>query len=1216
MSICEMSKMQYCYKDIIPVFLEDFKKDFDCKDIEDGLRAILKKEEVDNIVNEPYPLQTYRLFWTLRDQQNDVVKRFVEEVLKDSHGPNYGFLLSAIQKECKDPSLNTKNYISKVDRLYNDNQKFTKYNVSRIEQYMELQKALLELRPSKNVLVEGDLGAGKQWLALDVCSSYIVQQKMDFNIFWLDVRKCCSPKSRLEALQSFLYIIDQNQQANCDGSIQLRTEWLKSQLRDKLKSKLYKNCLLVLRNVQNRETWEAFNLGCKILLTTRHKNVVNFLSTLTTTHVTLKDALSPFEIECLFSKFIPEITYESLKKLTVTLIHYKKTNPLLLTTIAKSIRDGHCTIDNWEQRNSEKLTSIIETTLNVLNPDERQLYKNLFIFRDSAYIPLHLLSIVWSINDPITIVNKFYKYSLIKKHLDNKKRMTITLPSIYFELNIHIVNEAVLHRKIIEYYNVSQVFDETNGLLLPNLDNYFYKHIGYHISKLNDNIERETLFRKVYLDFRFLDQKIRHDCTPLDARGYVLPTLQDLRLYEVQRINEKQYMCAHQTSDYKDNDNVIYYDFFVNELITFLRNSEEKLIRSEFSCLLQIALMTEVGVVYDEAFRQAQRLPSYVWFTECGQFNQHREIINLGKHQVRHAIYLDDDYCLMALSNQQLLLTDVSLDGDMTYLLSDDNDVYDIVDMRVFNKHKHLLTLYSNGSLKLLSLQHLLRRHNTDSPARPRLGQAVKHSKIFCNMKFVNNDVQRLTNTSADQQICSFFLEEKDDEHDNIFIQLHLAFNNGDICICDWEIKEEKFKQSHTPILKTHQRKLRCFAKVMDRFYVLCTVDCTLTVWDLRRGSKETEHKFENEEALTMETYIDKNGDYTMLLLILKSRVWQLRFKHSDNICTIDKKPLLFTDMEAVSITCGKLSKDGRYLVLGTVQGLIVYDLKLFDSVLRRNISEHIICIDIYDLNSPTLKYIILCGAAGKSILHLHTLRNIPANENQSISWTHKAKSECGYSNITTFDLQSYIEPNVYLRPLLIKCNNDTLLAVDSKSRIHKIQIKDDESHWSMITTPQMDRNSHITALCICKNNDIIAGCSNGVIFNISKNKRLLQEYSTDQVDYLNMINSTILITSSKTSSKYATSIFNLSKLEMNTASLSIWPIKLSKYTMSARLLNEHFLLIFTENGVIYIDLYSPQQRHDFAGSYDRLVGFDMKEHRLYLAFINRTVKLIVQAKS
>lgn len=166
----------------------------------------------------------------------------------------------------------------------------------------------------------------------------------------------------------------------------------------------------------------------------------------------------------------------------------------------------------------------------------------------------------------------------------------------------------------INLFSISQVFEENNGLVLPNLDSYFYKHIDHHISKINNNIERDTLFRKVYLDFRFLDQKIRNDCTPLGAWGSVLHTLQVLNLYKAQIIKEKHYMCTHQSSDY--NDNVIYYNLLVNALIKFLPNAEEKLIRSEFSCLLQIALMTEVGVVYDEAFRQAQRLPSYVWFTE------------------------------------------------------------------------------------------------------------------------------------------------------------------------------------------------------------------------------------------------------------------------------------------------------------------------------------------------------------------------------------------------------------------------------------------------------------------------------------------------------------------------------------------------------------------------------------------------------------------------
>ncbi|EDW71398.1 apoptotic protease-activating factor 1 [Drosophila virilis] len=1178
MSCCNSVNEQHSYGDIIPVFLEDFKKDFDCKDIEDILRIILKKKEVDDIVKMPHPLQTYRLFWTLRNQRKETVKKFVEEGLKDSHGPNYGFLMSAIQKECIDPSLNTETYIQEVDRLYNDNQEFTKYNVPRIEPYLELQKALLELRPSKNVVVEGDLGAGKQWLVLDVCSSYVVQRKMDFKIFWLDVRSCLCPESRLEMLQSFLYQIAPNLCSYCNQSVPLRIESVQTQLRNILKNKSYKNCLLVLRNVQNKETWQAFNLGCKILLTSRDKSVVNFLSPVTTTHVTVNDVLTLSEMESLFAKYLSENQDDSVEDLTVALYRQQIRNPLQLSVIAESIQDGLCTIDNWKQINSAKLTTIIKTSLNVLEPKDRQLYEALFIFPDSAHIPIQLLGAVWSVTDPIHVVNKLNKYFLVKKHKDKQNRLTITLPSIYRELKLPIKNEAALNRRIIDYYNIPQVFDSYNGLTLPHLDNYFYSHIGDHLSKLNNSLEKKSLFRKIFLDFRFLDQKIRNDSTPWNARGSVLHTLQVLRFYGEQ-IADNDLLCT---------------------LMDFLLNAEEKLIRSEFTCLLQIALMTAEGALYDEAYRQAQLFPNYVWFTERGRFNQHRQIINLGDNQVRHAIYLDNDYCLMALSNQQLLLTDVSLEGDMTYLLSDENNPCDIIEMRVFNNQSHLLTLYSNGCLKLWSLQQLL--HRSCGCERPQLAQPPKHSKSFCNVQFVNSAVQRLTNTHADQNVSSFFLDEKD-EVENNFIQLHVAFTNGDICICDWDKKEEKFKQSHTPILKTQQRHVKCFSKVLDRYYVLCTDDCTLTVWDLLRGSKETEQLFQTEEALTMQTYIDRFDDgslHTMLLLIFKSSVWRLRFKQADRntINPLNQEALKFSDIGAVSITCGRLSKDGRYLVLGTLEGLIVYDLKFSEPVLRSNVSEHIVCLDVYDLNDPILKYIVLCGAAGKNVLHLHTLRNVPGIDKHAITWIHNANRE-------------QFEPNVYLRPLLKMIDDGTLFIVDSKSRIYQIPTelvkKHSGAYWSTISTPPMHGHNHITALHVSKNKTIYAGYNNGKIFNITENKELLHEYTIENIDYIKKINSNILIVSSR--SKCITLIFDLSILEGKTTLTSIWAVNFGIYTKYARLFDEHFLLIFSEEGIFYIDLLNPKLQH-FDELNGHLVGFDLKDNLLYLAFRDGTIKI------
>lgn len=59
-----------------------------------------------------------------------------------------------------------------------------------------------------------------------------------------------------------------------------------------------------------------------------------------------------------------------------------------------------------------------------------------------------------------------------------------------------------------------------------------------------------------------------------------------------------------------------HYDDLVSALLEFLPKVEEKLIRSQYTSLLQIALMSEEAPVYDEALRQAKRFPNYVFFTE------------------------------------------------------------------------------------------------------------------------------------------------------------------------------------------------------------------------------------------------------------------------------------------------------------------------------------------------------------------------------------------------------------------------------------------------------------------------------------------------------------------------------------------------------------------------------------------------------------------------
>lgn len=525
----------------------------------------------------------------------------------------------------------------------------------------------------------------------------------------------------------------------------------------------------------------------------------------------------------------------------------------------------------------------------------------------------------------------------------------------------------------------------------------------------------------------------------------------------------------------------------------------------------------------------------------------------------------------MALNKNQLLLTDVSLQGDTTHVLSDKNDNIDIILMRVFNNEMNLLTLHSNGTLKLWSLRQLLSARDNLCGSRQKvqpLGlergtkRGTKESQSF---KQLVNDI-----FIGSSNISAFYLDEIPERRDTVKIQLHVAFVNGEICICDWNEEEERFKKSSIPVLTTKQHNVRCFAKVLKRFYILCTDRYMLTVWDLQNSSKvimNNQYAQKTAVAVSMETYIERKNvsQQTVILIIIKDNVWKLVFEHADYyvIKTLEPQALPFYDMHLPPITCSKLSNDKRYLILGTEKGVVVYDLKLSKPVLRSNFSEHIVCVDVFDLMDPIYKYVVLCGAEGKYVVNVHTLQCIEKN---SISWVHHEQED------NSINTHAQLEPNVYLRPLLKKSEDGrSLYAVDTKERIHQIQMNVDHDsgrrgsfvNWSIISTPKMQEANHITALCVGKDDTVYTGYNNGVIKNISDNITL-PHVNKECINYLKMINSKILIASDS----------NFTNICLLSENNTYKPISISYSTMYARLFEENYVLLFLDREVIVSTLF------------------------------------------
>lgn len=118
---------------------------------------------------------------------------------------------------------------------------------------------------------------------------------------------------------------------------------------------------------------------------------------------------------------------------------------------------------------------------------------------------------------------------------------------------------------------------------LPN-DGYFHFYIGYHLKES----AMRSLFPKLFLDFGFLEQKLRITGLP--------NTLGDLN----------QYKDEITSGDARNIE-------FIEQLSTFFSNIEEIITKSPDSCLLQYALGSD-GLIKEEALKQAKHFPNRVFF--------------------------------------------------------------------------------------------------------------------------------------------------------------------------------------------------------------------------------------------------------------------------------------------------------------------------------------------------------------------------------------------------------------------------------------------------------------------------------------------------------------------------------------------------------------------------------------------------------------------------
>lgn len=135
---------------------------------------------------------------------------------------------------------------------------------------------MLSLERHQYLVVLGSLSCGKQWITMDACCSYEVMRKMHGKIFWINCSKCKTPAKILQQLERLAILtnqVDHTMMTNYKD-IQNKIVMLNEKLRHVFeKHSVLQDSLVVLIDVQNHDTLKAFDLNCKVLITTRDKRV-------------------------------------------------------------------------------------------------------------------------------------------------------------------------------------------------------------------------------------------------------------------------------------------------------------------------------------------------------------------------------------------------------------------------------------------------------------------------------------------------------------------------------------------------------------------------------------------------------------------------------------------------------------------------------------------------------------------------------------------------------------------------------------------------------------------------------------------------------------------------------------------------------------------------------------------------------------------------------
>ncbi|XP_060742325.1 apoptotic protease-activating factor 1 [Tachysurus vachellii] len=345
------------------------------------------------------------------------------------------------------------------------------------------------------VTVFGMAGSGKSVIAAEAMRDRVlIAECFPDGVHWLSVGQC-EKADLLVRMQSLCFRLEQRSEACLRAPSSL--EEAKERLRF-LMLRRFPRSLLILDDVWDSYTLRAFDIQCRVLLTTRNSSLTDSVSG----HrfkVPVESGLDDEKALEILALYVNGKSSQTLPEQARSIVKQCKGSPLVVSLIGALLRDFP---ERWgyylEQLRKNKFRRIrksssydyealdqaMDASLQVLEDDHRALYKDLSVLEKDIKVPAKVLSVVWGLEleEVEDVLQEFVNKSLLFRDCNHR-------PYLYFlhDLQLDFLTEQnhkqlpELHAKVVcqyqeAYRGIPPLSGDVEGL-------YWYRFLPHHMAR-------------------------------------------------------------------------------------------------------------------------------------------------------------------------------------------------------------------------------------------------------------------------------------------------------------------------------------------------------------------------------------------------------------------------------------------------------------------------------------------------------------------------------------------------------------------------------------------------------------------------------------------------------------------------------------------------------------------------------------------------------------